>query len=110
MKQRLSILGSTGSIGVQTLDIVRENPDMFEVRVLTANSNWQRLAAQAQRRGDCVRLNQLALKGSDLMDAGVCGPGPRLGRLLSAALEEVIESRVNNDRADLLAWAGTQKR
>ena len=41
---------------------------------------------------------------------GVCGPGPRLGRLLSAALEEVIEGRVNNDRADLLAWAGTQKR
>lgn len=27
MKQRLAILGSTGSIGVQTLDIVRENPD-----------------------------------------------------------------------------------
>ena len=49
MKQRLAILGSTGSIGVQTLDIVRENPDFFEVRVLTANSNWQRLAAQARR-------------------------------------------------------------
>ena len=48
MKQRLAILGSTGSIGVQTLDIVRENPDFFEVRVLTANSNWQRLAAQAR--------------------------------------------------------------
>lgn len=47
MKQRLSILGSTGSIGVQTLDIVRENPDMFEVVSLTANRNWQRLAEQA---------------------------------------------------------------
>ena len=40
MKQRLAILGSTGSIGVQTLDIVRENPSLFEVRVLTANRNW----------------------------------------------------------------------
>lgn len=39
MKQRLAILGSTGSIGVQTLDIVRENPALFEVRVLTANRN-----------------------------------------------------------------------
>ena len=48
MKQRIALLGSTGSIGVQTLDIVRENPDFFEVRVLTANSNWQRLAAQAR--------------------------------------------------------------
>lgn len=48
MKQRVAILGSTGSIGVQTLDIVRENPDRFEARVLTARSNWQRLAAQAR--------------------------------------------------------------
>ena len=39
MKQRLAILGSTGSIGVQTLDIVRENPDRFEARILTAHSN-----------------------------------------------------------------------
>ena len=47
MKQRLSILGSTGSIGVQTLDIVRENPDRFEVVSLTANRNWKQLAEQA---------------------------------------------------------------
>ena len=32
MKQRLSILGSTGSIGVQTLDIVADNPEHFELR------------------------------------------------------------------------------
>lgn len=48
MKQRLAILGSTGSIGVQTLDIVGENPDLFEVRVLTAHRNWERLAQQAR--------------------------------------------------------------
>ena len=47
MKQRLSILGSTGSIGVQTLDIVRENPDLFEVSSLTAHRNWKQLAEQA---------------------------------------------------------------
>ena len=46
-KQRLSILGSTGSIGVQTLDIVRENPDRFEVTSLTAHKNWKKLAEQA---------------------------------------------------------------
>ncbi len=48
IKQRIAILGSTGSIGVQTLDIARENPDRFEVRVLTAHRNWQRLAEQAR--------------------------------------------------------------
>ena len=47
MKQRLAILGSTGSIGCQTLDVVRENPSLFEVTVLTANRNWQQLARQA---------------------------------------------------------------
>lgn len=47
MKQKLAILGSTGSIGVQTLDIVREHPDRFEVSVLTARRNWEMLARQA---------------------------------------------------------------
>ena len=49
MKQRLSILGSTGSIGVQTLDIVAEYPDLFEVTSLAAGSNWELLARQAIR-------------------------------------------------------------
>ena len=49
MKQRLSILGSTGSIGVQTLDIVAEIPDKFEVTSLAAGSNWELLARQAIR-------------------------------------------------------------
>ncbi len=44
MKQRLVILGSTGSIGVQTLDIVRDNSDLFEVVTLTANRAWEQLA------------------------------------------------------------------
>ncbi len=47
MKQRLAILGSTGSIGVQTLDIVRENSELFSVTTLTANRNWELLARQA---------------------------------------------------------------
>ena len=48
MKQRLAILGSTGSIGTQTLDIVRENPELFEARILTAHRNWRQLALQAR--------------------------------------------------------------
>ncbi|MDE5729942.1 MAG: 1-deoxy-D-xylulose-5-phosphate reductoisomerase [Alistipes sp.] len=47
MKQRIALLGSTGSIGRQTLDIVRENPDLFEIRTLSAHSNWEELARQA---------------------------------------------------------------
>lgn len=47
MNQRIALLGSTGSIGEQTLDVVRTRGDMFEVAVLTAGSNWVRLAEQA---------------------------------------------------------------
>ena len=36
-KQRLAVLGSTGSIGTQTLDIVRNYPERFEITTLTAH-------------------------------------------------------------------------
>ena len=49
--ERLAILGSTGSIGVQTLDIVRRNPDRFKVSTLVAHHNWEALAAQAREFG-----------------------------------------------------------
>ena len=43
MRKQLAILGSTGSIGTQTLDVVAEHPDLFEVYKLTANNNAERL-------------------------------------------------------------------
>lgn len=46
--QRILLLGSTGSIGVQTLDIVRRNPDRFQVVGLTANRNAVGLADQVR--------------------------------------------------------------
>ena len=48
MIEKLSILGSTGSIGRQTLDIVRRHSDRFKVTSLVANNNWEELAAQAR--------------------------------------------------------------
>lgn len=45
-QQKLVILGSTGSIGEQALDIVREHPDFYQVLALSCNSNWKILARQ----------------------------------------------------------------
>ncbi len=45
--RRIAILGSTGSIGTQTLDVIRRNPDRFAAEVLTAGSNWELLVKQA---------------------------------------------------------------
>ncbi len=39
MKKKLAILGSTGSVGTQALSVVKEFPDLFEIMVLTADSN-----------------------------------------------------------------------
>ncbi len=49
MKQRIALLGSTGSIGEQTLRVAEARGDEFEVTVLTAGRNWSRLAEQARR-------------------------------------------------------------
>lgn len=46
-KKKLSLLGSTGSIGTQTLEIVRNRPEEFEVIALSANRNWKELVSQA---------------------------------------------------------------
>ncbi len=46
MKQRIALLGSTGSIGKNTLAVVREHPDQFEVVGLAAGSNVQEMVRQ----------------------------------------------------------------
>ena len=49
MKRRIAILGSTGSIGTQALEVIAANPDLFEAEVLTANSNSSLLIDQAKK-------------------------------------------------------------
>ncbi len=48
MKKRIAILGSTGSIGTQALEVIQQNPEKFEVEVLTANNNVDVLIGQAK--------------------------------------------------------------
>jgi 1-deoxy-D-xylulose-5-phosphate reductoisomerase len=47
-RKKIAILGSTGSIGTQTLDVVRSHSDLFEVYAITANNNAELLIKQAQ--------------------------------------------------------------
>lgn len=48
-KKNIAILGSTGSIGTQALDVIEQNPDLFEVEVLTAHSQVDLLIQQAKK-------------------------------------------------------------
>jgi 1-deoxy-D-xylulose-5-phosphate reductoisomerase len=57
--QRITILGSTGSIGVSTLDVLARHPDRYQVYALTAHSQMEQLAAQ------CIRFRpHIAVAGS----------------------------------------------
>jgi len=47
MKKRIALLGSTGSIGTQAIEVVKSHPDKFEITVLTARSNEDLLISQA---------------------------------------------------------------
>ena len=46
--KKIAIIGSTGSIGTQSLDVIRQHADLFEARVLTANNNADLLIEQAR--------------------------------------------------------------
>lgn len=83
MTTSLAVLGSTGSIGTQALDIVRDNPEMFKVAALGASSSAQLLASQAQEfRPDVVALADES-KASEL------------SRLLPSGTELVAGSEAN---------------
>jgi 1-deoxy-D-xylulose-5-phosphate reductoisomerase len=73
-KRRISILGSTGSIGANTLEVIASHPDRFEVVALAAGSNLERLLEQARRFRPllvAVREREDARSLSQTLPAGV---------------------------------------
>ena len=49
MKKKIAILGSTGSIGQSTLEVIRKNKKNFDIILLTANNNYKKLIQQAKK-------------------------------------------------------------
>lgn len=49
MQKQVAILGSTGSIGTQTLEVIEKNPDHFKLEILTARNNADVLIAQSRK-------------------------------------------------------------
>ncbi|MCD8287029.1 MAG: 1-deoxy-D-xylulose-5-phosphate reductoisomerase [Clostridia bacterium] len=91
MKKQIAILGSTGSIGTQALEVISEHSDMFEVYCLTANSRVKELADQARRFmpaavviADENRYEELKGLLSDLPDIKVYAG--------KKALDEIVEA------------------
>src|SRR5688500_13390380 len=98
-KKRVAILGSTGSIGTQALEVIAAYPDQFEVSVLTAHNNADLLIEQALKFKPNVVVigNEAAYKRvADVLWAAdiktYCG---------EKALEEVVEM----DEVDIVLTA-----
>lgn len=89
-KRRLTILGSTGSIGRQALNVVRAHPDRFEVVGLSAASNADLLRKQAAEFGP----EYLALENGDASGLRDLGPrilsGPGTARTLAEQPVDVV--------------------
>ena len=94
MKRKIAILGSTGSIGTQTLDIVRQHRDLFEVELISANNSVDLLISQAKEfdvnnvvicNPDSYSVVAEGLKGSD------CKVFAGIGSLCSLAAAEDID-------------------
>lgn len=91
MKQQICILGSTGSIGTQALDVISQHPDLYEAYALTANHRWKELAEQARRFNpaavviaDEAYYEPLKQELADMPDVKVYAG--------SKALEDIVES------------------
>lgn len=91
MKKQIAILGSTGSIGTQALEVIEEHSALFEVYCLTANNRVKELAAQARKFhpaavviADEAKYGELRDLLSDMPDIKVYA-----GR---AALDEIVEA------------------
>ena len=94
-RKRLAILGSTGSIGEQTLEMVRAHPDRLEVVALAAGGNARRLAEQARE----FEVDLLALAD----ETAATGASMPRGSLLTGA--EGVCDLVRDSGADLVIGA-----
>ena len=106
MKKQIAILGSTGSIGTQALEVIREHSDLYEVYCLTANNKVELLAKQAHefKPAAVVIANEQRydeLKGlmSDLPEVKVYAG--------AKALDEIVEAGpINMVLTAMVGFAG----
>lgn len=97
MKKQICILGSTGSIGTQALDVIRQHPDLYEAYALTANNSVEKLARQAHQFHPAAvvianeaRYDELQRLMSDLPDVKVYAGREALEQIVSAGPVDMV--------------------
>ena len=98
-KKRIAILGATGSIGTQALEVVRANPDHFEVEVLSANGNTDLLITQALE----FNPNAVVVGAADKLEAVKSALWDKGIKVYAGA--EALKQVVQMDTVDLVLTA-----
>lgn len=105
-KQSICILGSTGSIGTQALDVIAQHPDRYEAYCLTANNSVEKLAAQARQFNPAAVVIANEDHYEDLKSALADRPDIKVyaGK---KALEEIVEAGpIDTVLAAMVGFAG----
>ena len=106
-KQRLAVLGSTGSIGGNTLDVVARHPDRFEVVALTAATQVDAMLAQCEQFRPRVAVMASAPHAAELAEKIKQKGLPTQVDQASDALEKVASSgEVDTVMAAIVGAAG----
>ena len=103
--KKIVLLGSTGSIGRSTLDVVRANPDKLKVVAITGAKNWRLLAEQAREFQPEFVATACEETFSDLRNE-LSGTGIRVGAGPQAILEAVALEAANTTVAAIVGAAG----
>ncbi len=104
-KRRVALLGSTGSIGTQALDVIRQHPDLFEAALLVANNSVQKLIEQAQE----FRPAAVVIGNQDKYQevaAALCGTGIAVLAGMDAVCERVCAPDVDVVLAAMVGFSG----
>lgn len=97
--KNIAILGSTGSIGTQALDVIKQHPDQFEARVLTAGNNSDLLIKQAREFSPDIVVIANEAKYDQVKDALADLP------IKVYAGGDAISQVVTNDEVDMVLTA-----
>ncbi|MES2954579.1 MAG: 1-deoxy-D-xylulose-5-phosphate reductoisomerase [Pseudomonadota bacterium] len=106
-KQRVTVLGSTGSVGVNTLDVIAGHPDRFEVFALSASTQTELMLAQCLRFRPTYAVMASAPHGRDLAEKLKANGLPTHVLLEANALETIAsDERVDIVMAAIVGAAG----
>lgn len=105
MPRRVTILGSTGSVGCCTVELIRENPGRFEVVALTARDNMALLARQAKELGAKMAVTANPMRYEELNDL-LSGTGIEVAAGPAALIDAAARPEADLVMAAIVGAAG----